>query len=467
MRFKFTFVKTHKKGLYNLAIILITLLIAFLFYILNYYTPLFADDYSYSFSFSTGEKITSISQILDSQIAHYQVMNGRSVTHFLAQLFLLGGDNLFNFINTIFFLVLIYITYFHACGSFKNFSLSKFSMIAMLLFLSSPAFGQSFLWITGSANYLYGILIVLCFLIPYRLQANNLLSRQPLLLEIFVAIIYMLFGIIAGWTNENTSVAMIVMIIIYIFFFYINSVKIRLWNITGCIGGIIGSIFMISAPGTTNRLATSGGMGGISDLIKRTIFYTCDLFIYLKFIVVLFIIFLTLYLYQNQHILKRLSKENIMIVFKETGITLVYLIGFLASVYSMIVSPQFPERAWSGPIILALISLINFFDTINKSNKKIKVGKFISLLFILLLCISTYINVFFELKNINVSYTERISIIETAISSGKDVVEIPSIYGVSGYSCYGIHGDLNDDSKQWPNKDIAKYYGIQEIVSNN
>lgn len=34
-------------------------------------------------------------------------------------------------------------------------------------------------------------------------------------LEITFAIIYLFLGIIAGWTNENTSVAMIAMIIGY------------------------------------------------------------------------------------------------------------------------------------------------------------------------------------------------------------------------------------------------------------
>lgn len=88
-------------------------------------------------------------------------------------------------------------------------------MFVMLVFLSCPAFGQSFLWSTGAANYLYGILIILCFLIPYRIQIKCKSKRYPMPLEITFAIIYLFLGIIAGWTNENTSVAMIAMIIGY------------------------------------------------------------------------------------------------------------------------------------------------------------------------------------------------------------------------------------------------------------
>ena len=95
--------KTHAK-FQNIALVFITLLIGFLFYVLNYYTPLYADDYSYSFSASTGERMESIFQIVDSQIGHYQNTNGRSITHSLAQMFLLAGDDVFNFTNVIFFL---------------------------------------------------------------------------------------------------------------------------------------------------------------------------------------------------------------------------------------------------------------------------------------------------------------------------------------------------------------------------
>lgn len=115
-----------KARLHVMGIVMVTLLIGGLFYALNFYTPLFADDYSYSFSFMTGERIESASQIIDSQIGHYQCMNGRSITHFLAQMFLLAGDQAFIFFNTFFFLILMALIYLHACGSLRIFSWESF-----------------------------------------------------------------------------------------------------------------------------------------------------------------------------------------------------------------------------------------------------------------------------------------------------------------------------------------------------
>jgi hypothetical protein len=66
--------------------------IGVIFYLMCAHTPLMMDDYDYSFSWATGEKLTSLSDIFASQIAHYSLWGGRSVTHFLVQLFLLMGN---------------------------------------------------------------------------------------------------------------------------------------------------------------------------------------------------------------------------------------------------------------------------------------------------------------------------------------------------------------------------------------
>lgn len=460
-----TRIKKNSSQLYVFTVVLVTLLIGFLFYILNYYTPLFADDYSYSFSFATGERLSTVNQIIDSQIVHYQNTNGRSITHSLAQLFLLAGDDVFNFVNVIFFLLLIYLIYFHVSGSVKNFSLTRFSIITMLLFLSCPAFGQSFLWITGASNYLYGIFIILCVLLPYRLQVNGDNVRYPLLLEIIASIVYLFLGIIAGWTNENTSVAMIVMMISYTIYFHIKSIKIHVWNITGCIGGTIGCIIMLSAPGIARRLDKAGGSGGIFSWLKRLIVYTCDIFVNLHLVLLLLSVLMILYLYQKRHQLIKCSfKEAVILMLKESGIPLIYFLGFLASVYSMIVSPEFPGRTWSGPVILSIIAVVHFSSMVDMPNINGIIGKKVTLVFLLVLCVSTYTNALVELRHVNEAYHERVSIIENAISSGEKNIEIPSIYGWSGYSCYSASGDLEVDSSKWPNTAIASYYGVEKII---
>lgn len=54
---------------------------------LNFLTPYQADDFAYHFSFDTGERIESISDIFPSLAAHTQTMNGRVIAHFFVHLF--------------------------------------------------------------------------------------------------------------------------------------------------------------------------------------------------------------------------------------------------------------------------------------------------------------------------------------------------------------------------------------------
>ena len=130
----------------------------------------------------------------------------------------------------------------------------------------------------------------------------------------------------------------------------------------------------------------------------------------------------------------------------------------------MIVAPLFPDRAWSGPVIFFLIAIVSLHSLVDLSDIKVKSGQAIVFGFVLVLCLSTYFNAFFELKNVNSFYHKRVSMIESSIALGEESIEIPSIGGSTGYSCYSPAGDLNSDSSEFPNKYIAQYYEIDEII---
>ena len=448
----------------SIGIIIISLLIVTLLFVLNHFMPLFADDYSYSYSFMTHEPITSIRQILPSQIAHYQNINGRIVTHTLAQLFLMMGDTAFDIVNSFVSLGLLFLIYFHACGTFRNFSISHFAIIGMLLFLETPAFGQSYLWTTGAANYQYGILIILCVMIPYRLQAEGKDVFSSWFSGIFATAIFLFLGILAGWTNENTSVAMIAMLIAYMILFRVRSIKIRTWNITCCIGAIIGCTLMLTAPGTAKRLNHVGGSGGIIMWCKNFIIHSTWLVVYTQWILLILLALICVYLYQKRHLLTDLTPKRCLKIFDSWGIFLIYLLGFLGSVYSMIVSPGFPERTWSGPIILILIAVCSFSYLPDLSGIPAKIGKTVVIISLLLSFMGTYVHAFLELRYINNAFQERVAIIETSLENGDRDVEIPCIFGANGYCGYTAWGDLNINSSDWPNDVIARYYGADKII---
>lgn len=452
--------KQHKA----IAAIGISVFIVALLFVLNHLMPMYADDYSYAYSFLTEERITSIRQIIPSQMVHYNNVNGRIITHSLAQFFLMLGESAFDIVNTVGFLGLLFLIYFHACGTFRNFSLSRFSIIAMLLFLETPDFGQSFLWTTGAANYLYGILIILCVMIPYRLQAEGKAVFSSLPSGIFAAVIFFFLGILAGWTNENTAVAMIAMLIAYMILFRVRSVKVRAWNISCCIGAVIGCILMLTAPGTAKRLDYVGGSGGIVMWIKNFIIHSTWLVVHAQLILLILLTLICVYMYQKRPLLTDLTPKKCLILFDGWGIFLIYLLGFLGSVYSMIVSPGFPDRTWSGPIVLALIAVCSFSCLPDLSGIPAKIGRTVVIISLLLSFAGTYMHALLELRYVNNAFQERVSAIETSLQNGDRDVEIPCIFGSNSYCGYSAWGDLNLNSSEWPNVVIARYYDADAII---
>ena len=64
----------YRKDSGKKILLLLTFLgVGILFYILNCRTPLFADDYSYLYSWYAGERITGLKDIFLSQYRHYFV----------------------------------------------------------------------------------------------------------------------------------------------------------------------------------------------------------------------------------------------------------------------------------------------------------------------------------------------------------------------------------------------------------
>ena len=88
---------------------LISFLLLFLTaFLVNYWTPYAADDYSYMYNLGNGERITSVFQIFPSLAVHYmQYVNGRIVSHFFVMLFLTAPKIIFDVLNAFLFVFFI------------------------------------------------------------------------------------------------------------------------------------------------------------------------------------------------------------------------------------------------------------------------------------------------------------------------------------------------------------------------
>ena len=226
------------------------------FGVLNYLTPEYHDDFVYKFMFEGGSvnydhHIKSIGEIFASQIEHYKIANGRSIVHLLVQLFTgLLGKSVFNIFNVLVFGLFIWLINrpFNRDDGARN-RLTGLA-VSLVLVLLMPRFKDTFLWMTGSINYLWSATAALVFLFIYERQGGQKFGIKSLL---FTGIAFLL-----GWTHEGITLPLSVALLCNHFLNHRKNHGNRqgLWLILAYLAG--GCVIAL-APGTIARSGTGGG----------------------------------------------------------------------------------------------------------------------------------------------------------------------------------------------------------------
>ena len=438
-----------KKMLFSIKTIIC--LTGLLFLILNIITPLLADDYTYSFIYPTSERLKSVADIFVSQYNHYMMHGGRCVAHFIAQFFLLIGNKLvFNIFNTIIYCAFVFLICFHITGSFKNIKPSLFVTINILLWFLTPTWGQNFLWLTGSCNYLWTTTIILTFLVPYRKSNENPQYKMNLLFSF----LFFILGILAGWSNENSAAAVLFLLIAFFIIKIINKKQPVLFEVLGIIGFLIGFGFLLVAPGNYIRFAESEMVqySMFTKLVTRFISVTS---VFAKNYGLLFTILSVWVGYD----LIRHQRQKISLF------TWFYFFAGLAGTYSMIMSPFFADRAF---LIVMVFLLITFFNVLLKIEFEIpQIIKRNIPVFSVLILLFFFYSYFEAGKNIFGVYSrwqQRISYIQTQKNEGVVDIEINQSISVwNKHAAAYMIPDLYIDTEKYPNKSIANFYEINSI----
>lgn len=333
---------------------------------LNILTPISADDFGYMYIHATNTKVESFADIIQSQINHYYLWGGRSVVHVIAQGLLLLPSWGIDILNSLVYIVFIFLICSHIVGRSKS-SISLFILINIALWILLPAYGDTILWITGSSNYLWGTSIILLMLLPYRLYKEGKggkISRQ-----ILISAGMFILGIIAGWTNENTAAAMLFIMVLFLVHCYSEKKRIPAWAVLGLLGGMIGYVLMIIAPGNYVRAGEAVFFSPFL-IIYRFLTYTQTLFInYGNFNLLYFILIILMW---------RFSQLSKVAVLKLSSL---YFIGMLVAIYDMVLSPSFPSRAWFGPIVFNVLAFGVVFYNLDYSQRFLRQIRFLVLLF--------------------------------------------------------------------------------------
>lgn len=427
------------------------IVIAAAFYALNVLTCLFADDFSYTYTFAVTQgkyRISNLYELFLSQRNHYRVMNGRTVAHVLAQLFLMWGKPVFNLINTAAFTALGLLIYRHGQGRGAPLRPARLFCVFAALWFVSPNFGESFLWLVGSCNYMYVLLFILAALIP----VTDMLDGAAPDMAGWKTPLYFILCVLAGWTNENDCVALAAVFLCCVLYLALTKRKIPAWLWAGLAGSVIGCMLLLLSPGQAVRLANSEGLGGLRTWIRRGLSITKRLAAYLGIELTITAVIFALGLRKKRPVEKLLKP-------------VIFLMAGLAATYSMVLSPSFPNRAWSGPVVFftAALAAVWHWTWPEPAQPRRSAAAALSALLILAAA-GTYVWAVRDLSDTRAQFESREAAIAQVKAEGGTEVAVTPIPGRTRWNCYNEGGEwLSDDPTQWPNTAYAMYYELETV----
>jgi hypothetical protein len=460
----------YKKLLFAFAL-LVTFAAVFA---INMAQPLFTDDWEYSFlhrlydcSYKgtvSDEKIASISNIFESQYEHYFTWGGRSICHFIAQLLLFIGTPCNKILNALAYLALAYVIYRFAKKQNEQSNFSLFLLINILIFFFQPVLGSTILWITGSANYLWGTLIFLLFVLQYKYLIDNQSYRHAegggKTRYFSMKTVYMFpFGVIAGWTNENTAIAVICLLAVFFVYLKIIRQKIPCWYSLGFAGMVTGFLFMILAPGNYLRYETTVlenntlALSGFRRLAGQFITAASGIFFYLFLIINLYFIVLLLYRHKGLNNAKALIQS------------LSFFCCALLATLAMTFSPVFPERAWFGIIIFIIVAIAGLYNQLDFSNRFLRNLRRLVLSGATLGMVGLYASGYKDLSKAQKVFNKREQFI--AEQKKKGVVDFIFDEEITSKSRINNLYDLTNKPDYWTNCFYARYYGVNSVIVVN
>lgn len=455
MNFENKRIKSNGK---NQAILtfLVAAVIFLLMLILNTFTPYTSDDYSYHFVYEStlptenSRLLSSIWDIPYSMTNHYNIWGGRVVAHSIVQFFMLFDKWVFNIFNSLIFALCGVLIYFHIQKDYKKHSPLWLAVIYFAMWFLIPQFGITVLWVSGACNYIWMVTLILSFLLLYRHCLDKRLSP---LWSILAAVAIIPFGFITGCTNENAGGAAVLTAAMFTGLNLINKKHIPLWSITGILSAGAGLIFLVIAPGNTER----GGKIKITGelLLSRldTIGgYTIKLMLLpLLFLAALIILF---------SVLKKRSFKNYI---KEISVPAIYFICGAANIIVLAATSSIYRRSW----LLSIIYLIIICGLFIKKLKLSKTGDYIKYAVISFVAVSFIVSYTLAAKSIVTTYNEvqiELAQIQQQKAAGiEDITVTPHQRPSNEYNALYGTANLTSDRQQWFNLWIAKYYGVKSV----
>lgn len=423
-------------------------------YILNISSPLLPDDWGYSLIYNNDgqprERVHNLYDIFTSLYNHYWGWGGRIVVHFIDYVLLFIDIRIARLLNSLAYMGLFFIIY-SIINKDKKPSALLFIFLNTIFWLVQFGFPLIVFWMTGSANYIWGTLLLLLFIYPYYLFVLRKTSKSSL----FKTILFFFWGVVSGGTNENAALAMIFLLITLVAYLKWNKVKVPDWAIWGIVGVCIGCAIMLLAPGNQVRASFASHNIGLSSISAFKLFkvhlynlYNAGFWRLLAFLLV-YTIFLSLFLKMNK------ARNKVDILF----LSLAFFVAGLVAFVVLFPVPFFPRDVWTSIHTFMIIGIGVLFVNIPFKNLFVRSLRFVVPRVLFIFFVNYYIAVYKDVSHLSVKLKEREHFVMQQKAKGiNDIIITEQIMFPKGSL---LHEPFLDG--YWTNILYSYYYGINSV----
>ena len=346
----------NERNVEKLMLVLVALISLGVVYLTHREVPFMMDDLWYSTLLFEDTPISTLGDIVKSQVWHYYNWGGRSMTHGILQLTLLTGEVAADFLNVLMTLLLTWML----CVMAGNRSLFAFvGAFAMLVGLNAN-WKMSMFWQAGAANYLYITVFILFFLYCYLREIREEDEERTIAPLPGIGFWILPLGLLAGWSNENMGPAAWILASLVIFIMIRNKRKVKNWMIMGNLSCLAGSVLVVAAPGNFVRSAEAAAN---EYGVLWNIFLRC----YGEAQAALNFLFPALMLLAAVLIVGK-GVLKLPIGLKNS----ILLLGALLSWGAMILSPHYPDRATFGTMALLICVIVSMAGKILRAREDLR-----------------------------------------------------------------------------------------------
>ena len=289
--------------------------------LLNWYdTPTMSDDVLYHFVWQnsldhckeTFQQIENINDVVNSQINHYQYVNGRTVSQGLAQIILnLIPISISKLLNTAFFILLIGFVTLYTAKTKENRLFVAATSFGMT-FLMMKGFETGFIWLLGAITYLWMLSMTMAFLLMIRWLNQRSMSWKLLPL--------VLLSFIIGWSHEAIAIPLSVAMVVYL---TINRKNILSKAITYCmIAYIMGMLMILISPSLWNRADIEG-----IPLMSRIINGCVNILFGIRISWLLVLTIITLFIKRRKDFINTVKEQRYLLIAWIVAIGIVFFCG--------------------------------------------------------------------------------------------------------------------------------------------